>query len=108
MELKRENDALVKEKAEVEALIADEGKQWKTVAWQIKELKKKYGSETPLGRRRTTFAEAPAAADVERASAALVEREPITVVVSEKGWIRALKGHVADLSRRCSSRATTG
>ena len=98
MELKRENDALVKEKAEVEALIADEGKQWKTVAWQIKELKKKYGPETPLGRRRTTFAEAPAAADVERASAALVEREPITVVVSEKGWIRALKGHVADLT----------
>ena len=98
MELKRENDALRKEKAEVEALIADEGKQWKTVAWQIKELRKKYGPETPLGRRRTTFAEAPAAADVERASAALVEREPITVVVSEKGWIRALKGHVADLA----------
>jgi topoisomerase IV subunit A len=98
MELKRENDALVKEKAEVESLLADEGKQWKTVAAQIKELRKKYGPDTPLGRRRTTFAEAPAAADVERASAALVEREPITVVVSEKGWIRALKGHVADLT----------
>ena len=98
MELERENDALRKEKADVEALIADEAKQWKTVAWQIKELRKTYGPETPLGRRRTTFAEAPAAADVERASAALVEREPITVVVSEKGWIRALKGHVTDLS----------
>ncbi|MCX8252364.1 DNA topoisomerase 4 subunit A [Beijerinckiaceae bacterium RH AL1] len=98
MELKRENDALVKEKAEVESLLADDGKQWKTVAAQIKELRKKYGPETQLGRRRTTFAEAPAAADVERASAALVEREPITVVVSEKGWIRALKGHVADLT----------
>ena len=98
MELKRENDELVKEKAEVEALLADEAKQWKMVAWQIRELRKKFGPETPLGRRRTTFAEAPAAADVERASAALVEREPITVVVSEKGWIRALKGHVADLT----------
>ncbi len=98
MELRREHDALLKEKAEVEALLADDAKQWKTVAWQIKELRKKYGPDTPLGRRRTTFAEAPAAADVELASAALVEREPITVVVSEKGWIRALKGHVTDLA----------
>ena len=97
MELRREHDALEKEKAEVETLLADDGKQWKTVAWQIKELRKRYGPETPLGRRRTIFAEAPAAADVELASAALVEREPITVVVSEKGWIRALKGHVTDL-----------
>ena len=69
------------------------------MAAQIRETRKKFGPETPLGRRRTTFAEAPAAADVERASAALVEREPITIVVSEKGWIRALKGHVADLSK---------
>ncbi len=98
MELRREHDALLKEKAEVEALLADDGKQWKTVAWQIRELRKTYGPETPLGRRRTTFAEAPAAADVELASAALVEREPITVVVSQKGWIRALKGHVTDLA----------
>ena len=98
MELRREHDALLKEKAEVEALLADDAKQWKTVASQIKDLRKKYGPDTPLGRRRTTFAEAPAAADVELASAALVEREPITVVVSEKGWIRALKGHVTDLA----------
>ncbi len=98
MELRREHEALLKEKAEVEALLADDGRQWKTVAGQIRELRKKYGPETPLGRRRTTFAEAPAAADVELASAALVEREPITVVVSEKGWIRALKGHVTELA----------
>ena len=98
MELRREHDALVKEKAEVESLLSDDGKQWKTVAWQIRELRKKYGPDTPLGKRRTTFAEAPAAAEVELASAALVEREPITIVVSEKGWIRALKGHVTDLA----------
>lgn len=98
MELRREHDALLKEKAEVEALLADDGKQWKTVASQVRELRKKYGPETPLGRRRTTFAEAPAAADIELASAAMVEREPITVVVSEKGWIRALKGHVTELT----------
>ena len=98
MQLRREHDALMKEKAEVETLLNDQARQWKTVAAQIKDLRKKYGPETPLGKRRTTFADAPASADVERASAALVEREPITVVVSEKGWIRALKGHVADLA----------
>ena len=98
MQLRREHDALMKEKAEVETLLGDEGRQWKTVAWQVKEIRKKFGPETLLGKRRTTFAEAPATADVERASAALVEREPITVVISEKGWIRALKGHVSDLA----------
>ena len=98
MELRKEHDALTKEKAEVEKLLADEARQWKTVAGQIRELRKKFGADTLLGRRRTTFAEAPPAADIEQASAALVEREPITVVVSEKGWIRALKGQVADLS----------
>ncbi len=98
MELRREHDALEAEKIEVEALLADEARQWKTIAAQVKALRKTYGPDTPLGRRRTTFAEAPAAADIEQASAALVEREPVTVVVSRKGWIRALKGHVADLS----------
>ena len=98
LELRKEHDALTKEKADVEKLLADEARQWKTVAGQIRELRKKFGPETPLGKRRTTFAEAPAAADIEQASAALVEREPITVVVSAKGWIRALKGQVADLS----------
>ncbi len=98
MQLRKEHDALMKEKAEVETLLNDQARQWKTVAAQIKDLRKRYGPETPLGKRRTTFADAPASADVERASAALVEREPITVVVSEKGWIRALKGHVADLA----------
>ena len=98
MQLRKEHDALMKEKAEVETLLADEVRQWKTIAGQIRDLRKTYGPETPLGRRRSRFAEAPASADVERASAALVEREPITVVVSEKGWIRALKGHVTDLA----------
>jgi topoisomerase-4 subunit A len=98
MQLRKEHDALTKEKTEVETLLGDETRQWKTVAAQIRDLRKKFGPDTPLGRRRTTFADAPASADVERASAALVEREPITVVISEKGWIRALKGHVADLA----------
>ena len=56
-----------------------------------------FGPETALGRRRTTFADAPDTSDIDFAEA-MVEREPITVVVSQKGWIRALKGHVPDLS----------
>lgn len=98
MQLKRENEALLKEKDEINLLLSDEARQWKKVSAQIKELRKTYGPDTPLGKRRTTFADAPTSADVELASAALIEREPITIVVSEKGWIRALKGHVADLS----------
>ncbi len=98
MQLKREHDALEKEKSEIETLLGDEGRQWKTVAAQIKGLRKTYGPDTPLGRRRTTFADMPATVDIEAATAALVEREPVTVVVSQKGWIRALKGHAADLA----------
>jgi topoisomerase-4 subunit A len=97
MQLKREHDALTKEKGELETLLGDDGRQWKSIATQIKELRKKYGPETPLGKRRTELRDAPASIDVEAASAALVEREPVTVVVSDKGWIRALKGHVTEL-----------
>ncbi len=98
MQLRREHDALEKEKGEIETLLGDESRQWKSIAAQIRALRKTYGPETPLGRRRTTFADSPAAIDIEAATAALVEREPVTIVVSQKGWIRALKGHVADLS----------
>ena len=98
MQLRREHDDLVKEKGEIEALLGDDTRQWKTIAAQIKELRKKYGPETPLGKRRTTLSDAPASIDIEAASAALVEREPVTIVVSEKGWIRALKGHVTELA----------
>ena len=95
MELRREHEALTKEKAEVEALLADEAKQWKTIAWQVRELKKKYGPETKIGKRRTTFEQAPETAAIDLTEA-MIEREPITVVVTEKGWIRALKGNVTD------------
>src|SRR5205085_8392760 len=71
--------------------------QWKKVADEIKAVREKFGPKTPLGKRRTGFAEAPAH-DEAAIEEALVEREPITVVVSEKGWIRALRGTVADLS----------
>ena len=97
MELRRELDALSKERTELESLLADEGKQWKAIATQVRELKKLYGPTTPVGKRRTTFEDAPANVDFDLAEA-MIEREPITVVVSKKGWIRALKGHVQDLS----------
>ncbi len=67
------------------------------MAAQIKEVRATFGPKTALGKRRTDFAEAPEH-DEAAIEAAMVEREPITVVVSEKGWIRALRGHVADLS----------
>jgi topoisomerase-4 subunit A len=97
MELRREHEALTKEKTEIEGLLSSDAKQWKQLAWEIGDLKKRFGPKTKIGARRTSFADAPnlAAIDIEEA---LVEREPITVVLSEKGWARALKGHVADLS----------
>ena len=97
MQLRKEHDALVAEKGEIESLLGDEAKQWKTVSWQIREVRKKYGPETKIGKRRTTFETAPQA-DLAELTEAMIEREPITVVTSQKGWIRALKGHVSDVS----------
>jgi topoisomerase-4 subunit A len=94
-EIRTEHDGLTKEKAEIEALLASDEAQWKTVAWEIQEVKKKYAKATELGRRRTQFAEAPDA-DVDAIQQAMIEKEPVTIVVSQKGWIRALKGHIAD------------
>ncbi len=96
-EIRKEFDGLTKEKADIEALLASEEKQWQTVSWEIGEVKKKFAKATDIGRRRTQFAEAPEADDA-AIQQAMIEKEPITVVVSEKGWIRALKGHISDTS----------
>ena len=96
-EIRKEFDGLTKEKADIEALLASEEKQWQTVSWEIGEVKKKFAKATEIGRRRTQFAEAPEADDA-AIQQAMIEKEPITVVVSEKGWIRALKGHISDTS----------
>ncbi|MCF3642297.1 DNA topoisomerase IV subunit A [Rhizobium sp. TRM95111] len=96
-EIRTEFDGLTKEKAEIEALLASEAKQWQTVAWEISEVKKKFAKATEVGRRRSLFADAPDA-DVEAIQQAMIEKEPVTVVVSEKGWIRALRGHISDTS----------
>ncbi len=97
MEIRKEHDALSKEQDALTKLVGSEGAQWKAIAKEIRETRKIYGPETALGKRRTTFAAAPELGE-EAFTEALVEREPITVVVSQKGWIRALKGHQQDLS----------
>jgi topoisomerase-4 subunit A len=97
MELKREQKNLQDEKAKIEELLGSEKVQWKTVAAEIKEVRKTFGPDTALGKRRTTFDQAPDTSDIDFAEA-MIEREPITVIVSEKGWVRAMKGHQEDLS----------
>jgi len=97
MEIRREDETLRGEKKTLEELLGSDTIQWKTVAGQIREVRATFGPKTALGKRRTTFAEAPEH-DLEAVEAAMIEREPVTVVVSEKGWVRALKGHVSDLS----------
>ena len=94
IEIKTENDKLAAEKAEIESLLKSDKKQWATVADQIKAVRETYSLKTEIGARRTTFAEAPEI-DIDFAQA-FIEKQPVTVVLSEKGWIRAMKGHVSD------------
>jgi len=96
-EIRKEHDALSEEKRQIEALLASERKQWLVVRHEVAGIGKKYGKDTELGRRRTVFGEAPEH-DLGEIHQAMVEKEPITVVVSEKGWLRAMKGHLADFS----------
>jgi topoisomerase-4 subunit A len=95
MEIRREHGELSAEKAELEALAGSEKDQWARITAEIKDIKKRFGGDDALGRRRTAFAEAPEATQVD-AIEAMIEREPVTVVFSEKGWIRALRGHITD------------
>ncbi|QND52606.1 DNA topoisomerase IV subunit A [Phyllobacterium sp. 628] len=96
-EIRKEFDGLTAEKGEIEQLLASDVKQWSTISWQIGEMQKKYAADTPLGKRRTTFADAPQH-DLTDMHHAMIEKEPVTVVVSEKGWLRAMKGHLPDFA----------
>ncbi len=91
-EIRAEFDALTDEKKGLEDILSNEEKQWAKVAEEIKATKERFGKKTALGRRRTEFASAPT--DIEITIDALVEKEPITVILSQKGWIRAMKGYV--------------
>lgn len=97
IELRQENDKLVAEKEQIESLLASQDMQWKIISHDIGEVKKQFGKNTPLGARRTMFGEA-AEVDLEAVAQSMIEKEPVTVVISEKGWIRALKGHTADFA----------
>ena len=95
-EIKREHKELKEEKAGVEKLIGSPARQWKSIGGDIKKVRDAYGPTTALGRRRTSFEQAKEI-DLKAATEAMIEKEPITVVVSEKGWVRALKGHTEDV-----------
>lgn len=97
LEIRKEFDALTAEKAEIESLLASNAKQWQTVAWEVGNVRKTFSKETELGARRTNFAVAPVA-DLAAIEQAMIEKEPITVVISEKGWIRGMKGHLPDFA----------
>jgi topoisomerase-4 subunit A len=98
MEIKGEEERLQAERAALTDLIENEEVQWKKVDAEIVEVKKTFGKDTALGARRTSFADAPAADLADAVEEALIAREPITVVLSKMGWIRALKGHVDDVT----------
>ena len=96
VELVKERDSLMEERANLEDLLADTLQQWNKIAEEIRETKKQFGQNYISGTRRTDFAEAQ---DFEEVPIeAMIEREPITVVCSSMGWIRAMNGHI-DLAR---------
>src|SRR3984885_3125365 len=93
MEIRKEHKSLTKELKDLRTLLTSEKMRWARITEELQDTQKKFGSG-PLGDRRTELGTAPAAVDVN--FEAFVEREPITVILSEKGWIRAVKGAVAD------------
>ncbi len=93
MELRREYDELLKERAGLEDLMASDTLQWARIADELKMVQKTFGKTAPGGARRTQFAEAGEVEEVP--IEAMIEREPITVICSKMGWIRAMKGHQA-------------
>lgn len=105
IELRNEHKQLTDEQAHLEALLASDRKQWGEITRQIGELKKAYpkyqkdGTPHPRWGRKTDLGTAGEVDDAEVASA-LIEREPITVILSEKGWIRALRGHTSEVDER--------
>lgn len=91
-EIRKEFDALEKEKNTLESLLKSESKQWAEIKKQIGITKKLYGLTTTLGARRTTIGKPPAPVTIDL-NQVMVDKEPVTVILSAKGWIRAMKGH---------------
>src|SRR5882757_891762 len=97
MEIRTEDKNLRNELKGIKSLLGSEEQQWSKVGEQVRTVRDLFGPKTPLGKRRTNYADAPEH-DLAAIEEAFVEREPVTLVVSDKGWVRTLKGHVADLS----------
>jgi topoisomerase-4 subunit A len=91
MEIRKEHRGLTKERREAQALLKDTGQRWERIVEELEATRDKFGGGK-LGARRTEIGVAPVAMEV--ATDAFVEREPLTVVLSDKGWIRAFKGHL--------------
>ncbi|MGJ3258866.1 MAG: DNA topoisomerase IV subunit A [Rhodospirillales bacterium] len=96
MEIRKEDKNLKAERKELKDLLKTETKRWKSVEAELKTLKQTFGPKTDLGRRRTKIGTPPTTVIVP--IEAMIEKEPVTVVYSEKGWIRAVKGHMEDVS----------
>ena len=93
MELRKERDTLLEEQAGLKSLLADPAVQWAKVADEVRDIRARFGKKTEGGERRTVIEDAP---DIEEVSLeSMIEKEPVTVVCSNKGWIRAMKGHIA-------------
>ncbi len=86
-----ERDALEAEKSGLEALLADDGLRRDVLIDELRDIRANFGKKIPLGRRRTEIGAPPSEINV--STETMIEREPITVLCSEKGWIRAVKGH---------------
>ncbi|MDQ2879181.1 MAG: DNA topoisomerase IV subunit A, partial [Pseudomonadota bacterium] len=97
MELRKERDGLEEEKSGLEALLGSEARQRTRLKKDFAKLRERYGPDTKLGKRRTTIEEAAPAREIPLE--AMIEREPITVILSARGWIRAMKGHLDDAQR---------
>jgi topoisomerase IV subunit A len=96
LEIRKEHVELIKEQKGLKGLLKSDDEQWQRIADDIRTVKDTYGKKTPLGRRRTDFVEPPDVGEV--LDDMLVEKEPVTVVCSEKGWIRSMKGLITDVS----------
>lgn len=96
IELQGEHDELSKERDNLEKLIKSEARQWTQIKKQIKALHEEFGPKTDLGKRRTKIGKALEPVDLEQLEEAMIEKEPLTVICSAKGWIKAMKGHDID------------
>ncbi len=88
----QECNRLNAERSDLQSLLNEEKRRWASINDDIRTLEKSFGGKNPLGARRTSFAEPPDNQDMPRN--ALIEREPITVLCSRKGWIRAVRSHL--------------